>query len=360
MSHHPHTPPDVLVVGGGVVGLTIAWRAAQRGLRTLLLERARLGEGASGVAAGMLAPISEAEFANPDLLALGLEAAAGWPAFALELERASGTTELLRRCGTLLLARDRDEAEALEREHAFRAEHGLRVERLLPSAARRLEPALAPTIRLALHVPDDHAADPRALLAALAVAARAAGAELREDAEVRAVGDGSVTLAGGRTIAAGHVVLAAGAWSAALADVPVRPVKGQILRLRDPQHDPAAPLLTRVLRFEGGYLVPRGDGRYVLGATVEERGFDTTVTAGGVYELLRDAGELVPGISELVLCELEAGLRPGSPGNVPLVHHEGRVLTVTGHFRNGVLMAPLAAERAVAALSGAPREALAR
>ena len=355
MSHHPHTPPDVLVVGGGVVGLTIAWRAAQRGLRTLLLERDRLGEGASGVAAGMLAPISEAEFANPDLLALGLEAAAGWPAFADELERASGASGLLRRCGTLLLARDRDEAEALDREHAFRAGHGLRVERLLPSAARRLEPALAPTIRLALHVPDDHAADPRALTAALAVAARAAGAELREHAEVTAVRDGSVALAGGGTLHAGHVVLAAGAWSGALADVPVRPVKGQILRLRDPDHRDHTPLLGRVVRFEGGYLVPRGDGRYVLGATMEERGYDVSVTAGGVYELLRDATELVPGVGELVIEELGAGLRPGAPGNAPLVGPaEGaeRLLLATGHFRNGILLAPLTAER-VAALLGA-------
>ena len=354
--HHHDTPPDVIVVGGGIVGLTVAWRAAQRGLRTVVLERDRLGGGASGVAAGMLAPISEAEFANPALLALGLEAAAAWPAFAAELEQASGTTALLRRSGTLLLARDRDEGEALDREHAFRVAHGLRVERLLPSAARRLEPALAPTIRLALLVPDDHAADPRALVHALAIAARAAGAELREQAEVGAVRDGSVELADGTTLAAGSVVLAAGAWSGALADVPVRPVKGQILRLRDPEHREAAPLLERVVRFEGGYLVPRGDGRYVLGATMEERGYDLSVTAGGVYELLRDATELVPGVGELVIEELGAGLRPGAPGNAPLVGPaEGaeRLLLATGHFRNGILLAPLTAERIAALLPAA-------
>ncbi|HEV2062544.1 MAG TPA: FAD-dependent oxidoreductase, partial [Solirubrobacteraceae bacterium] len=143
------------------------------------------------------------------------------------------------------------------------------------------------------------------------------------------------------------VVLAAGAWSAGLADVPVRPVKGQILRLRDPA---GAGLVSRAIRFEGGYLVPRGDGRYVLGATVEERGFDTTVTAGGVYELLRDASEVVPGISELVIEESAAGLRPGTPGNVPIVRRDGRTVVATGHFRNGILLAPVTADRVVALL----------
>ncbi|HEV2812091.1 MAG TPA: FAD-dependent oxidoreductase, partial [Solirubrobacteraceae bacterium] len=228
--------------------------------------------------------------------------------------------------------RDRDEAEALDRERAFREHLGLRVERLLPSAARRLEPALAARIRLALHVPDDLAVDPRDVVAALA-----ARVEVREGVEVRSLDD----------VDADTVVLAGGAWSAELADVPVRPVKGQILHLRDP----AGPgLVDRVIRFAGGYLVPRGDGRYVLGATVEERGFDTTVTAGGLYELLRDATEVVPGISELVVEETAAGLRPGTPGNVPIVERRGRAIVATGHFRNGVLLAPVTAERVAAML----------
>ncbi len=328
---------DVAVVGGGVIGLAIAWRAAARGLRVTVLERERIGAGASHVAAGMLAPVTEAEFGNPELLELGLEAARAWPAFADELAAATGSAPALRRTGTLVVARDRDEAEALEREHAYRAELGLPVERLRASEARRLEPALAPAVRLALHVAGDHATDPRALVAQLAAAARGAGAQLREGVAVERLDD----------VDAATVVLAAGAWSGELADVPVRPVKGQVLRLRDP----AGPgLVERVLRFEGGYLVPRGDGRYVLGATVEERGFDTTVTAGGVHELLRDATELVPGVSELVVEEVAAGLRPGTPDNVPIVRREGRVVIATGHYRNGILLAPVTAERVAALL----------
>ena len=314
---------DIAVVGGGIVGLSIAYRAQQRGLSVVVLDRG--GDGASLQAAGMLAPVSEAEVGNAALVEDGLAAAAAWPAFADELG-----VELHTR-GTLLVARDRDEAEALDRERAFRERLGLRVERLLPSAARRLEPALAPNVRLALHVPDDLAVDPRAVLDAL-----------RGRVDVRAQEVHSLD-----EVQAETVVLAAGAWSGRLADVPVRPVKGQILRLRDPGHGSHPRLVDRVLRFEGGYLVPRGDGRYVLGATVEDRGFDTTVTAGGLYELLRDATEVVPGLSELVVEESAAGLRPGTPGNVPIVERRGRVVVATGHFRNGILLAPLTAARVV-------------
>jgi glycine oxidase len=326
---------DLTVVGGGVIGLAIADRAARAGLTVTLHERGRLGEGASFYAAGMLAPVSEAEIGHAELIEDGLQSARLWPAFADEL----GVP--LYEAGTLHVARDRDEAEALDRELAFRERHGLACERLLPSAARRLEPALAPTVRLALSVPDDHAVDPRVVIDALARRAREAGVDVREGSEVTSLD----------ALEGESVVLAAGAWSGQLLDLPVRPVKGQILRLRDPEIGSHPPLITRVLRFEGGYLVPRGDGRYVLGATVEERGFDQTVTAGGVYELLRDMTELVPGISELVIEESGAGLRPGTPGNLPLLERRGRVLVATGHFRNGILLAPLTAQRAVEQLT---------
>jgi len=266
------------------------------------------------------------------------------------------------RCGTLLAARDSDEAEALKRELELRQSLDLTVNRLLGSEARRLEPALAPTLRLALEIPGDHAIDPRRLSAALAVALERAGGELRVGA---AVGDvvvegervSGVRLADGEQIVAENVVVAAGPWSSSLdgipegSRIPIHPIKGQILRV----HDPSGPgLLTRVLRMTGGYVVPRGDGRYVIGATMEERGFDTTVTAGGAYELLKNAFELLPSVTELVIDELSAGLRPATPDNLPAIG-AGAIPGLhwaVGHYRHGILLTPITAELMVGALTG--------
>jgi glycine oxidase len=324
-----------------------------------VLDRLELGRGTSHVSAGMLAPISEADAGEQALLRLGLESARRWPAFAQELREASGVDVDYRAQGTLLVARDRDEAEALERELALRTRFELRAERLRPSQARRLEPALAPTVRLALDVPDDHAVDPRLTVAALARAAERAGAVLRPGAEVAEIRPGAgVVLAGGEAVRAERVVVAAGPWSGALAGipddarVPVRPVKGQSLRLRDPS---GPGLIERVVRWDGGYLVPRTDGRYVLGATVEERGFDTAMTGGGVHDLLRDASELVPGVLELEVEELIAGLRPGTPDNAPVIGRSAAapgLVWATGHYRNGALLTPVTADLVAAVLCG--------
>jgi glycine oxidase len=371
MATHAH--PDLLVIGGGIVGLSIAWRAAQRGMDVVLLERDRLGAGASRVAAGMVAPVAEVEFgpAGRRALELALRSSAMWPAFAAELTRHSGMPVQLHRTGTLLLARDEDEACELERQLEFREGLGLAVRRLRASAARELEPALAPTLRLALEVPDDHSLDPRQALAALEALCLAVGVRVHEHCAVASLRhDGErlrdVELADGDHIAAGAVVVAAGAFSEDIvglperARVPVRPVKGQIMRLRDPD---GPGLLSRVVRYEGGYLVPRGDGRYVLGATVEERGFALGATAGGVYELLRDAWELVPGVAELEIEELSVGLRPGSPDNLPSIGAGALrgLFWATGHHRNGIMLAPLTAELLLDALtdSGGDRELLA-
>jgi glycine oxidase len=362
---------DVAVIGGGAVGLAIGWRAALRGLRVVVLERGEPGRGTSWVAAGMLAPVAEARLVEQSLLDLGMAGARQYPGFVDELRAASGADPGYLACGTLFVARDRDEAEALERELELRRGLGLAVQRLRPSAARALEPALAPSLRLALEVPGDHAIDPRMLTSALAVALRRAGGELRCATRAGAVETSSsgrvegVRLAGGELVTAEQVVIAAGAWAGELegiaedARVPVHPVKGQILRL----HDPAGPgLLARVLRIAGGYVVPRGDGRYVLGATMEERGFDTTVTAGAVFELLREAIELVPGISELVLDELSAGLRPTTADNAPAIGPGATpgLHWAVGHHRNGILLAPITAELVVAGLLGEELPAVAQ
>jgi glycine oxidase len=379
MSASNASPVDLAVLGGGIIGLSVAWRARLAGMSVLLLERDELGAGATHVAAGMLAPVAEVEFgeAGKRVLELGVRSAGMWPDFATELEQASGIDVALRRTGTLVVARDDDEARELERQLAFRESLGLRAVRLRASEAREREPALAPTVRLALEAPDDHSVDPRRVVAALRRACKLEGVllgeqrhvhglELDADAkrvigvqvsrqwtgDVEGVGvvDGDVLEDGAcESIYARDVVVAMGAWSGGLAGlpegagVPVRPVKGQIMRLRDP----AGPgLLQRVLRFEGGYLVPRGDGRYVLGATMEERGFEPQATAGGVYELLRDAHELAPGVSELRIEELGVGYRPGTPDNAPVIGPgalEG-LTWATGHHRNGILLAPLTAE----------------
>lgn len=361
---------DVVVVGGGVIGLSVAWRLAQRGADVCLLERDRPGGGTSAIGAGMLAPVSEAVFSERGLLALGLASAEAYPGFVAELERGTGEDAGYLRCGTLLAARDADEAEWLGRELAMRAGLGLEdVNRLLPSQARRLEPALAPALRLALQIENDHAVDPRKLTRALARAVDAAGGELRSGAEVTHLqtSDDRVTgvaLATGEQVGADHLVIAAGPWTPALeglpeeAKVPVHPVKGQIIRM----HDPSGPgLLTRVLRMRTCYVVPRGDGRYVLGATTEERGFDQTITAGAVHELLDEAGELLPGVAELVIDELSAGFRPGTPDNAPAIGPGALdgLHWATGHYRHGILLAPITAEILAAQLAGDPPHELA-
>ncbi|MFJ2743976.1 glycine oxidase ThiO [Streptomyces sp. NPDC087440] len=347
-------PYDVLVVGGGIIGLVTAWRAAQRGLRVALADP-EPGGGAAQVAAGMLAAVTELHYGEQTLLGLNLASARRYPDFVAELEEASGQDTGYRACGTLAVALDADDRAHLRELHALQRQSGLESEWLSGRDCRRLEPMLAPGVRGGLRVDGDHQIDPRRLAAALLTACERTGVVLhRTKAEqlsvVRERASGAL-LADGSELVADQVVLAAGSLSGRLAGVPdevlppVRPVKGQVLRLTVPPT--YAPFLSRtvraVVRGSHVYLVPRENGELVVGATSEELGWDTTVTAGGVYELLRDAHELVPGITELPLTETRAGLRPGSPDNAPLLGPTllpGLVLA-TGHYRNGVLLTPV-------------------
>jgi glycine oxidase len=354
---------DVVVVGAGVIGLSCAWRAVRRGLDVVVLERSSPAGEATAVAAGMLAPVGELTFGEQRLLELTLAAAEMYPDFVAELEESSGSATGYRRCGALHIALDRDEAEELRRRHRLQQKLGLEAEWLPPRACRSLEPGLAPSIAGGVHAPHDAQVDPRLLCAALLVALELEGAEVRSGAHVtEAVIDREriegVRTEAGEQVLAKHVVLASGCWAGrsqwlpSHARPPVRPVKGQILTLRDAGRDPVC---RRTVASERVYVVPRSDGRLIVGATVEEEGFDTTVTAGGVHELLREAYRLLPEIAELELAETTAGLRPGTPDNLPLIGPgaiEGLVLA-TGHYRNGILLAPLTAERVAEALVAA-------
>ena len=359
MTHQPSL--DAVVVGGGVIGLGIAWRAALAGMAVTVVDEAP-GRGASWAAAGMLAPVTEVHYGERPLLSLNLAAAARWPAFAAEVEEASGLPVGYRPGGTLAVARDADDNAALEDLYQFQLRCGLEVERLRSRECRQLEPGLAPSIRGGILAAGDHQVDNRALVEALLVACQRAGvrmvrgrvAELAVQADrvtgVLLAGGGPVpSPADGETLAAGVVVLAAGCWSGGLRGLaaealpPVRPVKGQLLYLRGPADQP---LCSRNVRGLEVYVVPRTDGRVVVGATIEEQGFDTTVTAGAVADLLRAALELLPDVAELELAETVVGLRPGSPDNAPMLGPAGPdgLVVATGHYRNGILLTPVTAD----------------
>lgn len=350
---------DVAVVGAGVIGAAIAWRTAQRGLSVALIDP-QPGSGASYAAAGMLAPVAEASFGEESLLALCLDSAARYPQFLAELSTACSVPVSHTTTGTLLVALDGDDLSALQVLAGYHAELGLPVRRLTAGECRRLEPLLTPRLRGGVGVDGDHAVDPRALVTALLAAGGGEGVQPVHDRVSEVLHDDSsvhgVRLGSGDTIAAGFVVVAAGAWSGPdgpLAGLPphvvppVRPVKGQVLRLRG---DPGPLALSRTVRgwVHGSrvYAVPYGDGRVVVGATSEEKGFDTVVTAGATHELLRDAIALVPALAELELVEATARLRPGTPDNAPLIGPSvlPGLVFATGHHRNGVLLAPVTAD----------------
>ena len=345
--------PRVTIIGAGVVGLGIAWRLAGRAEVTVF-ERGKAGAGASHAAAGMLAACCEAEPGEEDLVALGRDSQARWPGFADELLRASGIDVELRREGTLVLALTADDQATLGHGLEFQQKLGLPLEWLSAGATRAKEPHLAGKIAGAVFSPQDHQVDNRKLVQALRIAAEAAGVKIHEEREVT-----EISVQGGRTngvvladrtrAAADIVVLAAGAWSRTIAGLPpdrrppVRPVKGQMLALR---MDAVAPLLNHVLWAPGAYLVPRRDGRLIVGATVEEKGFDESITAGGMLTLLEAAWRAIPAIEELPIEEIWVGHRPGSRDDAPILGRAplDNLFYATGHHRNGILLAPVTAD----------------
>ena len=346
--------PSVAVIGAGVIGLGLAWRLAARGAQLCVFDKGAAGAGATHAAAGMLAACAEAEPGEELLVALGRESQARWPAFAAELERASGIDVELRREGTLVVALTADDQARLHHQLIFQHKLGLPLQWISAAETRRREPHLAGKLSGAVFSPQDHQVDNRKLAAALRIAAQAAGAMICEHRPVRAISanggrvDG-IVLADDTKVAADVVVLAAGAWSRSIEGLPpelrppVRPIKGQMLALR---MDAAAPLLTHVVWAPGAYLVPRRDGRLLVGATVEEKGYDSSLTAGGMLTLLEAAWRAIPAVEELPIEEMWVGHRPGSRDDAPILGAAPirGLVYATGHHRNGILLAPVTAD----------------
>lgn len=339
---------DVVVIGGGAIGLAIAWRSALAGLGVTVVDDHNPAQ-ASWAAAGMIAPVSEAHYGEETLLELNLWSARRYPEWIEELEATTGLATGYTECGTLVVALDGDDKEELDRLHRFQTELGLPVQSLRGRECRELEPGLTPAVRAGLYVAGDHQIDNRKLVEALEAACTQRGVDLQEGSVAALTLGGRATvvrLSSGDSIDCDKVVLAAGCWSGGIDGVPpsvadgVRPVKGQLLYLAG--RPGRAPMAHRNVRTLDVYIVARGDGRSVVGATVEELGFDTTVTAGGVHSLLRDAVRVLPDAAEQELTECVAGLRPGSRDNCPLLGacEPERLVVATGHYRNGILLTP--------------------
>jgi glycine oxidase len=347
---------DVAVIGAGPWGLAAAWTIARRGADVAVIDDGR--PPAAHVAAGMLGHLSEAADDDETLDALLARAAEAWPAMAAALGRESGRDPGFRRTGAVLAASRPEHVPVLRRRLETIARRGRPAPWLPGSALRALEPGLGPDVAGGAGLPEEHQAEPRALLAALRAACAAVGARVvaaRAAALVRGGRVEGVRLDSGDELTAGRVVLAAGWDAGALAGrVPVRPVKGQILRLRSPG---GALPLARTVRTPSVYLAPR-DGEVVVGATSEERS-DTRVTAEAVHGLLDEAIRVAPGLAALDLAEAAAGLRPTTPDGLPALGEDPRdgLIWAAGGHRHGVLLTPLAAEAVAAAAAGEPAPA---
>lgn len=354
---------DAVVVGGGVIGCAVARELRARDLSVVVLERDRPGVHASWAAAGMLSPLAEADGPGP-FLRLLIAARERYPALARSLLAQTSIDIGYREDGTLLLALTDEDEALLEARWRWESEAGLPVERLDAAGARELEPTLSAEVRWALRFPDDHQVDNRKLAAALQQAAAGAGAELRRDARVkrivvergRAVG---AELEDGEVVRGEAVVLAAGSWTGKIEGlprpVPVGPVHGQLLALDTHGHGPR-----HVIDTPRVYLVPRADGRLIVGATVEDRGFSTLVTGGATRALRKAAAEAIPELADADVLEVWSGLRPGTPDGRPIVGADPDVTNLfyaTGHYRNGILLAPITGEAIAASIAGDPAPA---
>ena len=339
---------DVVIVGGGIIGLSIGWQLLRRGVEVTLIDKGEAGKAASWLAAGMLAPNAEVGFEEMDFLKFGEKSLALYPQFLAELKNDSGIDVPLDPCGTLMIALDRDDSEFLRHLYDFRKSLKLPAEWLSSTKARDLEPLLSPKVVSGLWLPNDAQIDNRLLLSALKHAFLNKGGTLVEHCQVHSVDLSTRTLSTQNgAIRFSRLVLSMGCWARHIGGIsdehlpPVRPLKGQILTL----HMTKSLALSKVIRSPRVYLAPKPDGRLVVGATSEEKGFDDSITAGGVMDLLQEGYEAVPAIYEMTLQEVRTGLRPASRDNEPILGHSphAHVFYATGHHRHGILLAPVTA-----------------
>jgi glycine oxidase len=346
--------PTVAIIGAGIIGLSIGFRLAEAGCRVDVFDSGEAGRGATFAAAGMLAAGVEAEPGEQVLLPLCLASQAMWPAFAHDIQKAGNESVDLRREGTLVVALNRDDVENLRHKYEFQRSLGIPLEWLSGANAREREPHLHPRTAGAVYSANDGQVDNRKVASALKTAYVRAGGRLHEHTPVKGIDIATGRVRGvvlaEQLHAADFVILAAGAWSRLISGLPpsvvppVRPVKGQMLAVRMNREEPLA---RHVIWAPKSYLVPRLDGRLIVGATTEEKGFDSNLTAGGIMALLEAAWRALPGIEELPIDEMWTGFRPGSRDDAPVlgpVSEVAGLVLATGHHRNGILLAPITAQ----------------
>lgn len=346
---------NTIIIGGGIIGLSLGWQLAKKGMQVVILEQHKAGKSSSYAAAGMLAPQAEMGFEDIELFHLCRKSLEMYPAFVGELYNDSGIKVEVEKTGCILPGFDRDDAERLRRLYDFREKIGLSVVWLTGSEAREVEPFLSPRCTGAIWIDDDAQINNRKLLEALKIAFVKCGGKLYEEHKVESINIENGKIKGvhvhGSNFNIGmlsdNLIIAGGAWSKQIGGIPehllppVRPVKGQIINLR--LNDSCR--ITKVVRAPDVYLLPKSDGRLILGASVEEMGFDEKPTAGEIFRLLERGWEAVPSIYDLPIESIDVGLRPGSRDHMPIIGDsdiEG-LFFATGHYRNGILLTPITA-----------------
>ncbi len=339
---------DAVIIGGGVIGCSIAWRLAQGGMRVAIIERGEIGHEASWAAGGMLAPLAEANKAD-SFFEFAVASRAMYADFAAELREVSGVDIEYRTEGTLYLALTNEDEAELEHRWQWQHEAGLNLKKLKSDCVLKLEPSLNPKLRWALKFPDDHQVNSRQLVTALEVALAKSNVDILAQTEVEEILQARNQVSGvatsGGEIKANSVILAAGSWSGLLhtkLKSHVEPIRGQMIALEMTETK-----LNHVVYSSRGYLIPRLSGIVIAGATTEKVGFNKSNTAGGISTIVGKAVEIAPQASALKIHEMWSGLRPGSSDELPILGADPEInglIYATGHYRNGILLTPITAQ----------------